>query len=251
MNAGGETADQVVKMSLEGIQVAANIAMKLGGGATKSLAAMLYAMLTDKKRTKGKTRLRTLLKSGKELKVFALRYGDLETFVKEAKRYGILYNVVSEKNNTDGIVDIMVRAEDASKISRLVDKFELATVNVDELNESIKANEGKTPEKFQNVPVMDDKQHEELVNSLFDQNSDINHTNEELPPSTRMGRESLSERESNGNGVESTFKKESVNKKLERIHENRENQFAERMKARGKIDTPELPIKKSKKQKEK
>ena len=28
MNAGGETADQVVKMSLEGIEVAANIALK-------------------------------------------------------------------------------------------------------------------------------------------------------------------------------------------------------------------------------
>ena len=30
MNAGGETADQVVKMSLEGIEVAANIALKAG-----------------------------------------------------------------------------------------------------------------------------------------------------------------------------------------------------------------------------
>lgn len=34
MNAGGETADQVVKMSLEGIEVAANIALKAGGTAT-------------------------------------------------------------------------------------------------------------------------------------------------------------------------------------------------------------------------
>ena len=71
MNAGGETADQVVKMSLEGIEVAANIALKAGGNATRSLAAMLYAILTDQKKVKGKTRLNSLLKSGKELKVFA------------------------------------------------------------------------------------------------------------------------------------------------------------------------------------
>ena len=52
MNAGGETADQVVKMSLEGIEVAANIALKAGGNATRSLAAMLYAILTDQKKSK-------------------------------------------------------------------------------------------------------------------------------------------------------------------------------------------------------
>ena len=53
MNAGGETADQVVRMSLQGIEVAANIALKIGGAATKSLAATLYAMLNDKKKVKG------------------------------------------------------------------------------------------------------------------------------------------------------------------------------------------------------
>lgn len=54
MNAGGETADQLVKMSLQGIEVAAEIALKAGGGVSKSLAATLYAILTDKKKVKGK-----------------------------------------------------------------------------------------------------------------------------------------------------------------------------------------------------
>ena len=56
MNEGGETADQVVRMSLQGIEVAANIALKIGGAATKSLAATLYAMLNDKKKVKGAAR---------------------------------------------------------------------------------------------------------------------------------------------------------------------------------------------------
>ena len=110
MNPGGDTADQMTKMTLEGIEVAA----KISGSAAKSLAAMLYAMLNDKKKVKGKTRLDALLRSGKELKVFALRHDDLKVFCEEAKRYGVLYSVLKEKNNTDGICDIMVRAEDAA-----------------------------------------------------------------------------------------------------------------------------------------
>ena len=49
MNPGGDTADQMAKMTLEGIEVAA----KISGSAAKSLAAMLYAMLNDKKKVKG------------------------------------------------------------------------------------------------------------------------------------------------------------------------------------------------------
>ena len=137
MNASGETADQMVRMSLQGIEVAANIALKAGGNATKSIAVMLYAIITDQKKIKGKTHLNAMLKSGKELKVFAIRHEDLKTFCEEAKHYGVLYSVLKEKNNSDGICDIMVRAEDASKISRIVDKFELATIDTKAIKASI------------------------------------------------------------------------------------------------------------------
>lgn len=165
MNTGGETADQIVKMSLEGIEVAANIALKAGGSATRSLAAMLYAIITDQKKVKGKTRLDSLLKSGKELKVFAIRNQDLKLFCEEAKRYGVLYSVLKEKNNTDGICDIMVRAEDAAKISRIVDKFELATIDTKAIRESILA---ERENKLKDFPIMNDKEHDELVKSLMD-----------------------------------------------------------------------------------
>ena len=101
MDNGGQTADQVVRMSLQGIEVDAQVTMKIGESAAKTLAATLYAILTDKKKVKGKTRLNTLLKSGKELKVYALRNEDLKLFCEEAKRYGVLYCVLKEKNNKD------------------------------------------------------------------------------------------------------------------------------------------------------
>lgn len=248
MNAGGETADQVVKMSLEGIQVAANIALKAGGATTKSLAAMLYAILTDKKKTKGKTRLTSLLKSGKELKVFAIKYEDLKLFTQEAKRYGVLYTVLKEKNNTDGICDVMVRAEDASKIGRIVDKFELATVNVDEMNESIKKNDGKVPTELKDAPVMNDKQHEDLVNSLFQSMG----KDEELAPlQATTEKNPQSEQKYDANQGSSILKKESVHKKLEKITQDREKRFAEKMKKQEKMVSPEIPMKKSRSEKEK
>ena len=83
MTTGGETADQMTRMTLQGIEVAAEIAMKAGGGISRSLAATLYAIITDKKKVKGKTRLDAMLKSGKELKVFAIRLAILKNSAKK------------------------------------------------------------------------------------------------------------------------------------------------------------------------
>ena len=93
-----DTADQMMKMTLEGIQVAAEIGLKAGGTAAKSLAVTLYAIITDNKKIKGKTNLDNLLKSNKELKVFAIHHSDLKKFCEEAKHYGVLYSVLKEKN---------------------------------------------------------------------------------------------------------------------------------------------------------
>lgn len=161
MDNGGQTADQVVRMTLQGIEVAAKVSMKVGEETSKTLAATLYAILTDKKKVKGKTRLNSLLRSGKELKVYALRNEDLKTFCKEAKRYGVLYCVLKEKGSSGGICDIMVRAEDASKISRIVDKFELATVDSKQIQDSLNVDE----------PIMTMKEHDDLVKSLMDSTS--------------------------------------------------------------------------------
>ena len=164
MNAGGETADQAVRMTLQGIEMAANVALKAGGMASKSLAVTLYAILTDKKKVKGKTRLANMLKSGKELKVFAVHHSDLKKFCEEAKRYGVLYSVLKERNNTDGICDIMVRAEDAAKISRIVDKYELATIDTEAMRKAALA---KQPDEFKDVKPLTEKEHDELVSSLL------------------------------------------------------------------------------------
>lgn len=52
----------------------------------------------DQKKTRGKIRLTNMLKSGKELKVFAVRDGELRKFCEEAKKYGVLYCVLKDNN---------------------------------------------------------------------------------------------------------------------------------------------------------
>jgi len=206
MNPGGDTADQMMKMTLEGIEVAARVVLSAGGSASKSLAATLYAILTDNKKVKGKARLDAMLKSGKELKVFAIRHSDLKVFCDEAKHYGVLYSVLKEKNNTDGICDIMVRAEDASKISRIVDKFELATIDTKSLRESILANQ----KPFEGIPKLTEKEHDELVNNLQHELQ-----NPAFAPTDKS--DNLLERTSNKVADESLTRRKSVLKELNEI----------------------------------
>ena len=97
MNTSGEAAEQIVRMSLEGFEVAA----KITGAGAKNIAVLLYSILKEEKKTKGKARLTNMLRSGKELKVFTVKNGDLKKFTQEAKKYGVLYCVLADRGNKD------------------------------------------------------------------------------------------------------------------------------------------------------
>ena len=119
MTNSGDAAEQIVRMSLEGTEVA----LKLSGSAAKNIAAALYTIAknADRNKTKGHQRLSAMLKSGKELKVFTISEEHLKRFAQEAKRYGVVYCALRGKEpSADGMVDVMVRAEDASKINRMI-----------------------------------------------------------------------------------------------------------------------------------
>ncbi len=127
MNPGGDAAEQVVRLSLEGMEVAA----KISGEGAKKLAVLLYTVLKQEQKTKGKTRLTSMLRSGKELKIYTITQNDLRKFSQEAKRYGVLYCVLKDRNNPDpeAAIDVIARADDASKIQRITERFKLATVS--------------------------------------------------------------------------------------------------------------------------
>ena len=167
MNTAGDAAEQIVKMSLNGVEVAA----KITGAGAKELAMMIYAILKDQKKTKGKTRLTNMLRSEKPLKVFAVKDSELQLFCKEAKKYGVLYCVLKDKDANDGLTDIMVRAEDASKINRIFERFKLATVDVGEVRSEIERQrqEQQQAPKDGEIPAPERTQTEERTDAFLDQ----------------------------------------------------------------------------------
>ena len=135
MNQSSDAAEQIVRMSLEGFEVAA----KVTGSGAKNVAVLLYTVMKNKEQTSGKAKLSNMLKSGKPLTVFSIKTDNLKKFQEEAKRYGILYCALLEKKQKapDGLVDIVVRKEDAGRINRIVERFNLASYNKAEIISNI------------------------------------------------------------------------------------------------------------------
>lgn len=158
MTNSGDAAEQIVRMSLEGTEVA----LRLSGSAAKNIAVALYTVAKDsgKNQTKGQQKLNSMLKSGKELKVFTIGENDLTRFAQESKRYGVVYCVLQPKGKSpDGMVDVLVRAEDASKINRIVERFKLSAVDTVSIKHDIEKQREEreaTPQQDKNDALVDD-----------------------------------------------------------------------------------------------
>ena len=148
MNEGSQVAEQVVRMTLNGLE----FAIRLTGSAAKNIGALLVAVLSQKEQTMGKTRLVNMLRSGKPLKVFSIQQKDMKTFVQQAKRYGILYTVLKERTGNSPLadIDIIVREEDGARLQRIIERFGLGKVDrasaVKETQRDISSHD-KSPEK--------------------------------------------------------------------------------------------------------
>ena len=98
MNYGGDAADQIVRYSLEGTEVA----LKLTGEAAKSFAVFAAAVLKDQKKMHGRTNLTRLLRDGKPLKFFVVPEERMKEFAVEANARGLLFVPVKDKTKEDG-----------------------------------------------------------------------------------------------------------------------------------------------------
>ena len=204
MNTGGEAAEQIVRMSLEGFEVAA----KITGAGAKNIAILLYSILKEEKKTKGKARLTSMLRSGKELKVFTVKNGDLKKFTQEAKKYGVLYCVLTDRKNKDpnAEVDVIARAEDASKISRIVERFNLASVDTASIvTEAEKSKDAKDGQPEPDIGVQEKAEKEKSPQS----------------------EPTLEQPKKSAEGATMTKEKPSVREELRKIKESRKEQEAE------------------------
>ena len=230
MNTGGEAAEQIVRMSLEGFEVAA----KITGAGAKNIAILLYSILKEEKKTKGKARLTSMLRSGKELKVFTVKSGDLKKFTQEAKKYGVLYCVLTDRKNKDpnAEVDVIARAEDASKISRIVERFNLASVDTASIvTEAEKSKDAKDGQPEPDIGVQEKAEKDKLLDELM--GKPVQKEENAPNPSVAKTEKSPQSEPTSGQpkkfaeGATMTKEKPSVREELRKIKESRKEQKAE------------------------
>ena len=127
MNLGSDPADQVVRYTLEGTE----FALRLSGTAAKNFAVFVAAVLREQKKTRGKTNLARLLREGKPLKFFSVPADRMREFAQEAKRHGLLFVPMRDRNDPEHI-EIAIWAEDSAKVERIIDRMQLDVVETGE-----------------------------------------------------------------------------------------------------------------------
>ena len=120
MNYGSDPADQIVRFSLDGTEMV----LKLTGLAAKNFALFVYAILNDQQKVRGKTKLVRMLKERRPFKFFRIPENKMREFAREAKDHGLLYTAIRNKSR-QGQIELVVFADDASKVNRILDNLNL------------------------------------------------------------------------------------------------------------------------------
>lgn len=180
MNLGSDPADLIVRYSLEGTEVA----LKLSGLAAKNFALFVYAVLKDQKKTRGKTRLVRMLKEQRPFKFFQIPQEALREFAKEARTHGLLYVPIRNKRG-DGQIELVVFADDAAKVQRVLDNLNL---------DFIKAQAGEaTVEQAAPQPIQTERVQTETGPVEFQTADEFNVPEREDGPNFTPGREAPGE----------------------------------------------------------
>lgn len=170
MNTAGDAAEQTFRIVIEETE----FVIRIAGSLLKETIAMLYAVSKDNKQNSvGKTNLSNMLKNCKDIRIFTVQKKDLEKFVEQAKNYGIYYCALMDKNNKsdNSIVDIMVRGDDAPRVNRIVERFDLEMTDTAFLRTKSAKENGKEEiisgdEIKKNVNVVDDDKMADIMGQV-------------------------------------------------------------------------------------
>ena len=227
MSTSSDSAEQIVRLSLEGVEVVA----KISGVAAKNIAVALYTIMHNKQgKTKGKARLNTMLRTEKDIKIFSIKKDDLKTFYKEAKSYGILYCALINRRNKDidGAVDIMVRASDAPKINRIIERYNFGIYDRATIESNIQQerdmNKGKdvsenAPDIGEEKPSVNDND----IDNIFATPNTKGEQENQNPMAAKTEKnpsppsEHFSKSKNSSEGVSKPVEKKSVRKELQEI----------------------------------
>ena len=170
----------------------------------------------------------------RSLKVFTVKSGDLKKFTQEAKKYGVLYCVLTDRKNKDpnAEVDVIARAEDASKISRIVERFNLASVDTASIvTEAEKSKDAKDGQPEPDIGVQEKAEKDKLLDELMGKpvQKEENAPNPSVAKTEKSPQSEpiLEQPKKSAEGATMTKEKPSVREELRKIKESRKEQEAE------------------------
>lgn len=117
MDVSAETADLVVKESLQATESAA----KLLGSGIKNVAALLLALARDDYKVVGKTNSKRLARDPSPAEVLRIRKEDMDQFQKLAKEFGVLFFFAQKKGNESGYVNVVSTQNYAAQLNAVME----------------------------------------------------------------------------------------------------------------------------------
>ena len=251
MSVSSDSAEQLIRLYIDETE----FALKITGSAIKNIIAALYVISKDTSKSKGKARLSKMLKTEKELKIFSVKKDDMKIFAREAKSYGVLYcALVNKKNqNIDNMIDIMVRAEDAPKVNRIIERFKLDTVDKAVIKSEIEKEKAEETGNIEQENDLSDSSKDlgvetkdvddQMIDDIF--SKPVKKEEKELPLESQTEKNSPSELSStNKDKLEGTIKnpeKKSVRKELREIAESQKIKEESKNIEKDKIKSIENP----------
>lgn len=116
-----QEAVQIIRVGYDGIE----IAMRVCGGTLEEMKKALDFLIAvmDHEKTMGKTDMRRLLMKGGDLQVLQFPTEDRKRVEKLAKKYGLLYAVLPDINQKDGMSEIIFHTEAVPRVNMMVQKL--------------------------------------------------------------------------------------------------------------------------------
>jgi hypothetical protein len=144
MDESTQAVEQVTRI----IDNSVEVAIHASGDGLKNIAAVIAVALKEENKSAGPIHLKTMRKSGKEVTVFHLPKELAKDFAREVKDYGITYCIVKSKpGENDDRLELLVKSEDAAKISAVMDRIGYAGIDMDEAQDPPET--AQAPEKPQ------------------------------------------------------------------------------------------------------
>ena len=120
MNAGGgEAADQLVRMMLNGSEVA----IRLSGSAAKNMLALTMALAKQNKRLSGKVNMARMLHETRDLRLFPMTPEQYREFRKHARRQKILFSAISDRDGGEKLLDVVMPVTEVERANLIFDRI--------------------------------------------------------------------------------------------------------------------------------